>query len=149
MSSGTGRSAIYGAIQYAVSYGHKAVDILRDAGHCRTWQAVVRPLPLIADIRDLDLSNFSNYTSDPALSLDPALTALDDLNGTVSVSSDVLKRCLLDRQDTGNAAKAVGETVQFFITTMDSLKLNMVAVDQLYPLLNDLMQSLNKVRLHC
>lgn len=48
-------------------------------------------------------------------------------------------------QTTGNAAKAVGETVQFFITTMDSLKLNMVAVDQLYPLLNDLMQSLNKV----
>ena len=49
------------------------------------------------------------------------------------------------RENRENAAKAVGETVQFFITTMDSLKLNMVAVDQLYPLLNDLMQSLNKV----
>ena len=57
------------------------------------------------------------------------------------------KSSLLDRQNTGNAAKAVGETVQFFITTMDSLKLNMVAVDQLYPLLNDLMQSLNKVKI--
>ena len=39
--------------------------------------------------------------------------------------------------------------MQYFITTMDSLKLNMVAVDQLYPLLNDLMQSLNKVRPSC
>jgi len=28
---------------------------------------------------------------------------------------------------------------------MDSLKLNMVAVDQIHPLLSDLMQSLNKV----
>lgn len=28
---------------------------------------------------------------------------------------------------------------------MDSLKLNMVAVDQVYPLLNDLMESMNKV----
>jgi len=30
----------------------------------------------------------------------------------------------------------VGETVQFFITLMDSMKLNMVAVDQVIPLLN-------------
>ena len=54
---------------------------------------------------------------------------------------------VLCRENRENAARAVGETVQFFITTMDSLKLNMVAVDQLYPLLNDLMQSLNKVQL--
>ena len=45
-----------------------------------------------------------------------------------------------------SAAVAVAETVQHFITTMDSLKLNMVAVDQVYPLLTDLVQSLNKVR---
>lgn len=44
-----------------------------------------------------------------------------------------------------NSAVAVAETVQHFITAMDSLKLNMVAVDQLYPVLNDLMQSMNKV----
>ena len=61
--------------------------------------------------------------------------------------SKTVRDVLSHRQDTGNAARAVGETVQFFITTMDSLKLNMVAVDQLYPLLNDLMQSLNKVTL--
>ncbi|CAK0784930.1 hypothetical protein CVIRNUC_008135 [Coccomyxa viridis] len=44
-----------------------------------------------------------------------------------------------------NSAVAVAETVQHFITAMDSLKLNMVAVDQLYPVLNDLMQSMNKI----
>ena len=45
-----------------------------------------------------------------------------------------------------NAAVAVAETVQHFITAMDSLKLNMVAVDQIYPVLSDLMQSMNKVQ---
>ncbi|KDD74910.1 VPS28 protein [Helicosporidium sp. ATCC 50920] len=45
----------------------------------------------------------------------------------------------------GGAAVAVAETVQHFITAMDGLKLNMVAVDQLFPLLSDLVQSLNRV----
>jgi hypothetical protein len=40
----------------------------------------------------------------------------------------------------------VAETVQHFITLMDSLKLNMVAADQLQPLLSDLCESLHKVR---
>lgn len=35
--------------------------------------------------------------------------------------------------------------LQHFITLMDSLKLNMTAVDQIHPLLSDLMQSLAKV----
>eukprot|EP00899_Mesostigma_viride_P004964 jgi/Mesvir1/14469/Mv05178-RA.1 len=39
----------------------------------------------------------------------------------------------------------VAEAVQHFITAMDNLRLNMVAVDQVYPLLNDLLQSLYKV----
>ena len=42
-------------------------------------------------------------------------------------------------------AKYVAECVQYFITLMDSLKLNMFAVDQIHPVLGDLMQSLNKV----
>lgn len=45
----------------------------------------------------------------------------------------------------GSSAKHVAETVQHFITLMDSLKLNMVAVDQVHPLLSDLMVALNKV----
>lgn len=44
-----------------------------------------------------------------------------------------------------NAMFIVAETVQHFITTMDSVKLNMLAVDQLSPLLNDLMHSINQV----
>ena len=43
------------------------------------------------------------------------------------------------------SSKTIAETVQFFITLMDSLKLNYVAVDQIHPQLSDLMQSLNKV----
>eukprot|EP00271_Cylindrocystis_brebissonii_P002381 TRINITY_DN12975_c0_g1_i1.p1 TRINITY_DN12975_c0_g1~~TRINITY_DN12975_c0_g1_i1.p1 ORF type:complete len:217 (+),score=29.20 TRINITY_DN12975_c0_g1_i1:281-931(+) len=45
-----------------------------------------------------------------------------------------------------NTAVPVAETVQNFITTMDSLKLNMVAVDQVHPLLTDLLGALNRVR---
>mmetsp|Transcript_3666 Transcript_3666/g.10545 ORF Transcript_3666/g.10545 Transcript_3666/m.10545 type:complete len:209 (-) Transcript_3666:384-1010(-) len=46
----------------------------------------------------------------------------------------------------GNNAVSVAATVQHFITAMDSLKLNMIAVDQVYPLLSDLVQSLHKVK---
>ena len=45
-----------------------------------------------------------------------------------------------------STAVAVAETVQHFITAMDSLKLNLVAVDQVYPLLSDLAGSLMKAR---
>ncbi|KAK9828516.1 hypothetical protein WJX72_000513 [[Myrmecia] bisecta] len=48
-------------------------------------------------------------------------------------------------QETSNSAVSIAETVQHFITAMDSIKLGMTAVDQLYPVLNDLMQTLNKV----
>ncbi|TYG48548.1 hypothetical protein ES288_D10G024300v1 [Gossypium darwinii] len=44
-----------------------------------------------------------------------------------------------------NSAAIVAECVQNFITAMDSLKLNMVAVDQVHPLLSDLSASLNKL----
>lgn len=44
-----------------------------------------------------------------------------------------------------NGTVVVAETVQHFITTMDSLNLKMVAMDQIYPLLNDLIQSLHKL----
>ena len=47
--------------------------------------------------------------------------------------------------DTRQSARYVAETVQNFITIMDSLRLNMVAVDQIHPLLSDLIQSLNKI----
>lgn len=50
-----------------------------------------------------------------------------------------------ERDGTASTAIAVAETVQHFITAMDSLKLNMVAVDQIYPLLSDLVQSMMKV----
>ncbi|EGF76948.1 hypothetical protein BATDEDRAFT_27998 [Batrachochytrium dendrobatidis JAM81] len=45
-----------------------------------------------------------------------------------------------------NSARYVAEAVQFFITLMDSLKLNYVAVDQIHPQLSDLILSLNRVQ---
>jgi len=45
----------------------------------------------------------------------------------------------------GNEARMVAEAVQYFITTMDSLKLNMTAVDQVQPLIVDLNACLNKI----
>ncbi|EFA76982.1 vacuolar protein sorting 28 family protein [Heterostelium album PN500] len=41
-------------------------------------------------------------------------------------------------------AKNVAETVQHFITTMDSVRLKFVAVDNIHPLLSDLLESLNR-----
>ncbi|KAK5580737.1 hypothetical protein RB653_000761 [Dictyostelium firmibasis] len=41
-------------------------------------------------------------------------------------------------------AKNVAEAVQLFITTMDSIRLKLVSVDGIYPLLSDLMESLNR-----
>ena len=40
--------------------------------------------------------------------------------------------------------KVIAETVQLFITMMDSLKLNMVAVDEIHPILKDLVESLHR-----
>ncbi|KAF8409349.1 hypothetical protein HHK36_005424 [Tetracentron sinense] len=46
---------------------------------------------------------------------------------------------------TTTSAAVVAECVQHFITAMDSLKLNMVAVDQVHPVLSDLSASLTKL----
>jgi len=42
-------------------------------------------------------------------------------------------------------ARSVAEAVQYFITAMDSLKLDMKAVDQVQPLLVDLLANLNAI----
>ncbi|KAJ1913089.1 Vacuolar protein-sorting-associated protein 28 [Tieghemiomyces parasiticus] len=47
--------------------------------------------------------------------------------------------------DPSKSAKYVAETVQNFITLIDSLKLNRHAVDEIHPILSDLMQSLSNV----
>ena len=45
----------------------------------------------------------------------------------------------------GVDARNVAEAVQYFITAMDSLKLDMKAVDQLQPLLVDILSNLNAI----
>eukprot|EP01105_Mastigella_eilhardi_P018737 TRINITY_DN4367_c0_g1_i1.p1 TRINITY_DN4367_c0_g1~~TRINITY_DN4367_c0_g1_i1.p1 ORF type:complete len:255 (-),score=84.32 TRINITY_DN4367_c0_g1_i1:125-847(-) len=54
------------------------------------------------------------------------------------------KPATIEHELVANSAKVVAETVQAFITTMDSLKLNMTAVDSVQPLLNDLLDALNR-----
>ncbi|KAK9808285.1 hypothetical protein WJX73_007572 [Symbiochloris irregularis] len=44
-----------------------------------------------------------------------------------------------------NTARLVAETVQYFITAMDAVKMKMAAVDELYPLLNDLQTAMNQI----
>jgi ESCRT-I complex subunit VPS28 len=47
--------------------------------------------------------------------------------------------------DDTNHAVSVAETVQIFITTMDAVKLDQRAVDELQPLLSDLLDTLSRV----
>merc|ERR1712087_1030404 len=47
--------------------------------------------------------------------------------------------------DGQNLSVTVAETVQHFITTMDAVKLEQRAVDELQPLLSDLMESLTRL----
>lgn len=63
---------------------------------------------------------------------------------TSGVPATVEHRAAAAATSTTSAA-TVAECVQNFITAMDSLKLNMIAVDQVYPLLSDLSASLNKL----
>jgi ESCRT-I complex subunit VPS28 len=44
-----------------------------------------------------------------------------------------------------NTAKNVAEATQYYITALDALKLEMAAVDQIQPLIKDLMAALNKI----
>ncbi|CAL9098815.1 Vacuolar protein sorting-associated protein [Musa troglodytarum] len=60
------------------------------------------------------------------------------------VPATVEHRAAASSSSTASAA-AVAECVQNFITAMDSVKLNMVAVDQVHPLLSDLSTSLVKL----
>lgn len=46
-----------------------------------------------------------------------------------------------------DTARNVAETVQFFITAMDALKLELKSVDQIQPLLSELSESLYKISL--
>jgi hypothetical protein len=53
-----------------------------------------------------------------------------------------------DQSKSGSSmSKHVAESVQHFITLLDALKLNLVAVDQIHPLLTDLMQSMSQLQI--
>ncbi|KAI8877201.1 ESCRT-1 complex, Vps28 subunit [Backusella circina FSU 941] len=49
------------------------------------------------------------------------------------------------KNDVGKSAKYIADTVSHFITLMDALRLSRYAVDELHPILADLIQSLNNV----
>lgn len=64
----------------------------------------------------------------------PAGVATPSPQKAVGLSSPSLRR------------SQVSDTTAAFITCLDSVRLNMLAVDQLQPSLNDLMSALNKAR---
>lgn len=49
------------------------------------------------------------------------------------------------KQESGNHAAAVAASVQYFITTMDAVRLDQRYVDELQPLVSDLMDSLTRL----
>ncbi|GMM34339.1 ESCRT-I subunit protein [Saccharomycopsis crataegensis] len=61
------------------------------------------------------------------------------------VSSITKESSSSDKKNTGVSSRAVAEATGSFITLMDALKLNYKAKDQLYPLLSDLVTSVNAV----
>ncbi|KAF6163268.1 hypothetical protein GIB67_025132 [Kingdonia uniflora] len=65
---------------------------------------------------------------------------------TSGVPATVEHRAARAASSTTSAA-IVAECVQHFITAMDTLKLNMIAIDQVHPVLADLLSSLNKLSL--
>ncbi|GAB2301134.1 hypothetical protein Dimus_035167 [Dionaea muscipula] len=60
------------------------------------------------------------------------------------VPATVEHRAAASASSTASAAN-VAECVQYFITAMDALKLEMKAVDEIYPILSDLLTSLTKL----
>ncbi|KAL5730056.1 hypothetical protein ACHQM5_002929 [Ranunculus cassubicifolius] len=65
---------------------------------------------------------------------------------TSGVPATVEHRAAVSSSNNTSAA-TVAECVQHFITAMDTLKLNMIAVDQVHPVLSDLLASLNKLNI--
>lgn len=49
------------------------------------------------------------------------------------------------RDDKGNVSKSIAEIVSLFITIMDKLRLNIFAVDEIHPDLNELLATLNRM----
>jgi hypothetical protein len=62
--------------------------------------------------------------------IQPVRVAFEDCSLPLLLLLLLLLLCLSPGEGSGGGARAVAETVQHFITAMDSLKLNLVAVDQ-------------------
>ena len=51
----------------------------------------------------------------------------------------------MHRDDASKSAQHVAEAVHYFITAMDTLKLNLTAVDEIHPVLKDILTGLNAI----
>jgi ESCRT-I complex subunit VPS28 len=77
---------------------------------------------------------------------EPMKGGTDDANHAVSVAETVqMFRTAMDAVKLEQRAVSVAETVQMFRTAMDAVKLEQRAVDELLPLLVDLMDTLTRV----
>lgn len=114
---------------------------------------IIPPADYEADCLKL-IAQFKTLTSSLPDSVDRFVDAYNldcpaALNRLLSsgVPATVEHRAASSSSSSVSSASVVAECVQHFITAMDSLKLNMVAVDQVHPLLADLSSSLAKLSL--
>lgn len=114
----------------------------------------IKKCVLIVDCRDSDDIPFIYHFSN-TLAYTPAYSFMDqyDMNCPaafkrlveIGVPATIEHGSSLASSSGQSTNKVIAETVQFFITLMDTLKLNVTAVDEVHPLLSDLLQTLNKV----
>lgn len=81
------------------------------------------------------------FMKEYSLSCPAAVNRLITIGVPATIEHAITRRA---EEDGKASAQHVAECVQNFITLMDSLKLNLVAVDQLHPLLSDMLTTLNQ-----
>lgn len=123
--------------------------------HLANLYSIIRTLDRLekAYIRDTCSSNEYTSSCQKLLSQYKSAQKVEPIDLTAFVKQYNLDcKAAIERIEAGVPAtvdivitRTVAEAVQYFITAMDSLKLNMVAVDQLQPLLVDLLDILEKV----
>ncbi|KAJ3413156.1 hypothetical protein HDV05_008359 [Chytridiales sp. JEL 0842] len=94
--------------------------------------------------RDLDshtVPDVEKFMRDYKLSCPAAVKRLLEIGVPATVEHAVAETSSSAKQH----VKIVADVTTSFITLMDAIKLNMIAVDQIHPLLSDLIQLLNKI----
>ncbi|KAJ6227289.1 vacuolar protein sorting 28 [Anaeramoeba flamelloides] len=127
----------------------KTVDLLerayvRDAISSETYTKecgkLISQFKVALDSVGMEIENVSKWMEGYGMNCKAAEKTLIEQG----VPSTVMYGNSYEKQE-GESGVFIFQTASFFITAMDSVKLNMIAVDQLQPVLSDLLNSLNKI----